>query len=70
WRKKSPSVIGVFGPIQTSSKFAGISRQYASFLQIQQHRFGISTFLHMHRRIVQGRLAIFCTQDMPCRQAA
>ncbi|MDN7676774.1 hypothetical protein QZM22_30990, partial [Burkholderia oklahomensis] len=44
--------------IQTSSKFAGISRQYASFLQIQQHRFGISTFLHMHRRIVQGRLFI------------
>ena len=56
WRKKSPSGTGVFGSIQTSSEFAGISRQYARPLQIPQHRFSSRALLYKPWRIVQGRL--------------
>ncbi|WP_242468369.1 hypothetical protein [Burkholderia plantarii] len=56
WRKKSPSGIGVFGPIHTSSGFAGFTHQYACILQIEQHRFGLTAFLRKPSRIVQGRL--------------
>ncbi|WP_232448201.1 hypothetical protein, partial [Burkholderia ubonensis] len=46
----------VFGPIHTSSGFAGFAHQYACFLQIQQHRFVLTALLRMPRRIVQIRL--------------
>jgi hypothetical protein len=57
WRKKSPSGTGVFGPIHTSSGFAGFAHQYACFLQIQQYRFGFTGLLRPPRSIVQGRLS-------------
>ncbi|WP_231748378.1 hypothetical protein, partial [Burkholderia sp. ABCPW 14] len=44
--------------IHTSSGFAGFTRQYACFLQIQQHRFGITAFPYKPSRIVQVRLFI------------
>ncbi|MGT2473677.1 ATP-dependent nuclease [Paraburkholderia terrae] len=55
-RKKSPSFTGVFGPIRTSPEFAGFSRQFARFLQISQHNFGLKAPLHEARRFVQARL--------------
>jgi hypothetical protein len=57
WRKKSPSGTGVFGPIHTSSGFAGFTHQYARFLQVKQHRFGFTALLRMPRRIVQVGLS-------------
>lgn len=56
WRKKSPSGTSIFGPILTSSGFAGFTRQYDCILQILQHRFGRAAFLYKAARIVQGRL--------------
>jgi hypothetical protein len=49
----APSGTGVFGAIRTSSGFAGFTHPYARFLQIKQHRFGLTASLHMPRRIVQ-----------------
>ncbi|WP_208457431.1 hypothetical protein, partial [Burkholderia pyrrocinia] len=48
---------GVFGPIHTSSGFAGFMHEYACSLQIQQHRFALTSFLHKPYRIIQGRLS-------------
>ncbi|WP_231751955.1 hypothetical protein, partial [Burkholderia sp. MSMB1498] len=56
---KSPSVTGVFGPIQTSSEFAGNTRQYACTLQFPQHHFSPRALLYKSWRIVQGRLMSF-----------
>ncbi|WP_232434609.1 hypothetical protein, partial [Burkholderia ubonensis] len=70
WRKKSPSGIGVFGPIQTSSEFAGITHQYACTLQFPQHRFSHRALPHQPWRIVQrGLLTLdaltFTDSDQP-----
>lgn len=53
WRRKSPHCHPVFGPVHTSSEFAGFPHQYAGLLQMSQHHLDLGALLHKHSRNIR-----------------